>query len=134
MFIETNTSDRKNQSTCSSSTVDKQPVEPVESVDQIIAESSTNEINSIVNLNDNEICPISLENLKNLSADHFITDELDDDDQIKRQLNDSKEHVYHIPIDENEEKKLTYFEGTMFDFQRSILDQVRHFFLFLFLF
>jgi hypothetical protein len=55
-------------------------------------------------LNDSEICPISLENLKNLSADHFIRDELDDDDQIKQQLNDSKEHVHHIPIDENEEK------------------------------
>jgi hypothetical protein len=81
-------------------------------------------------LNDNEICPISLENLKNLSADHFIRDELDDDDQIKQQLNYSKEHVHHIPIDENEEKKLKYFERTMFDFQRSILDQVRHFFLF----
>jgi hypothetical protein len=90
LFIETNTSDRKNQSTYSSSTVDKQPVEPVELVDQIIAESSTNEINSIGNLNGNEICPISLESLENLSADHFITYELDNDDQIKQQLNDSK--------------------------------------------
>ena len=131
MFIETNASDRKNQSTCSSTTVDKQPAEPV---DQIIAESSTNEINSIVNLNDNEFSPISLENLKNLSADHFISDELDGDDQIKQQLNDSKEHIHHIPIDENEEKKLNYFERTMLGYLRAILDQVRHFFLFLFLF
>jgi hypothetical protein len=53
-------------------------------------------------LNDNEICPISLESLKNLSVDHFIRDEFDDDnDQMKQQLNHSKEH---IPVDENEEK------------------------------
>ncbi|CAF2811710.1 unnamed protein product [Rotaria sp. Silwood2] len=121
MFIETNTSNRKNQTTSSSSAMDKQPVEPF---DQMFTESSTNQINSIVNLNDNQICQISLENLKSLSPDNFIKDELDDDDEIQQKLNDLKENFHHVLIDENEEKKLSYYERTMLNYQRSILDKL----------
>ncbi len=68
MFTEMKVSDPANQTMWSSSDVDQQSVELT---DQIVTESSVIPTNSIVNLNDDQNCQISFENLKNLSCDQF---------------------------------------------------------------
>ena len=84
---------------------------------------------SIVDLNDQDICAISYENLKDVSGDQLITNSLEDDDfNDDELLPELIPHDDNVPVLEQEvEEKLTLFEKSMLNYQRLIVEKVSGF-------
>ena len=120
MFIEAKTSDAINKM-LTISLDDKEP--SIEQTNDAFSMSPLSQINSIVHLDNDQDCQISFENLKNLSSDYFVTDDLEDENEIIRQVVCVEKNT-DIVIDEDAEKKLSYYEKCMLSYQRVILDEV----------
>ncbi|CAF1632968.1 unnamed protein product, partial [Didymodactylos carnosus] len=90
--------------------------------DETVSQLSVIQTSSIINLDDDKNCEVSFENIMILSSEHFIQDELENDDEVVQK---STEPV-NVVIDENEEKKLSYFERSMLNYQRLIWDKLEN--------
>ncbi|CAF0925173.1 unnamed protein product [Rotaria sordida] len=84
MFVETSATNPEQQTMLLPVNVNEQSIQLD---DQTVSESFEIQNYSIVNINDDKCCPISLENIQNLSKEHFIGDDLEYDDDLLQNTN-----------------------------------------------
>ncbi|CAF1341291.1 unnamed protein product [Didymodactylos carnosus] len=119
MFVEPKTSETAQQS---SSSLPARGLTEL-TTDETVLPLSVIQTSSIIDLDDDKNCGISFENIMRLSSDHFIQDELEDDDDeaVLKWI-----EPVNVVIDKNEEKKLSYYERSMLNYQRLIWDKLEN--------